>query len=198
MTAKPGDLFDRPMMASLFGRTRAEPMEHVGGDLFDQEAAFVRHWEEIKQTRVQTERGRLQAPAPHHRVKAWREYRKSVRSPQQDAECWHSRANYRKSDRVKRGYVQDAGTWFGRWREWLDDAPQTSRDAAPTSSELYEFHRERVETFLAGVGDPDRSVSARAAFNEWAGALGDGAIFADGACGSARDFWDRWKELASQ
>lgn len=28
--------------------------------------------------------------------------------------------NYLASDRVRRGFIQDGATWFGRWRDWVD------------------------------------------------------------------------------
>jgi hypothetical protein len=33
--------------------------------------------------------------------------------------------NYLQSERVKKGYIQNASTWFNNWRDWIDttDAP---------------------------------------------------------------------------
>jgi hypothetical protein len=29
-------------------------------------------------------------------------------------------ANYKASDRVRRGFVQNGSTWFNNWRDWID------------------------------------------------------------------------------
>jgi len=76
--------------------------------------------------------------------------------------------------------------------------PEPEEDEATRRARAAAFHAPRVAGFIAEHGDPDRSVSVRALFNEWAGSRGAGGVFAALGCSPARDFWDQWKELAAE
>jgi hypothetical protein len=173
-----------------------------GQDVFDQVISFSNIWERIKQTWITTEQGRKRVPEPHHRQHAWLKYRQTVKSFRDEARLLLALGRYQVSDRVKRGFVQDAGTWFGSWQEWEPSEPAKAVASADSEAQrrrdAYAFHSVSVAAFILEFGDPARSVSARDAFNDWAKAGGEGNIFSEGTCSPAHDFWDRWLELAAE
>jgi len=93
------------------------------------------------------------------------------------------------SDKVLEAAAK-VGTSSGRTTE-------PEEDEATRKAKVVAFHAPRVAEFVAEHGNPDRSVSVRAIFNEWAGSHGDGGVFAAIRCSPAHDFWDQWKELVA-
>lgn len=187
--------------ADLFDRKRTATFEQTRAAVFDQASAFENLWQNIRQTKVATAKGRKCAPEPHHKQTAYRHYRRKVRSFADDTRCLAALGEYRTSDRVKAGYVQDAGTFLNQFEEWIPEAQEATMgevDEETRKREAAEFHRPRVEQFIAEHGDPSRSASARALFNEWAGSAGDGGIFAAWKCSPTHDFWDMWRELVGE
>lgn len=79
-------------------------------------------------------------PEPVGKKDAQRHYLASVLSPADAADCLTALENYRGSDRVKNGYVQNASTWFNNWRDWIDrrSAPVNRFQAAPMPSGVSE------------------------------------------------------------
>lgn len=112
------------MTADLFDRKRTAPSEQLRSSAFDQASAFENLWQNIRQTKVATAKGRSCAPEPHHKQTAYRHYRRKVRSFADDSRCLAALGAYRSSDRVKAGYIQDAGTFFNQFEEWEPDGAQ--------------------------------------------------------------------------
>ena len=115
---------DDPAYVSLFGRTPLPPA-------FDAEAWFDDLWEEILRTRI---------PVPVHRKEALRHVKASVRTQADADACRGAIASYARSERVRRGFVKDAHTFFNNWPDFINfrdpaprliDEPPTDRDGAP-------------------------------------------------------------------
>jgi hypothetical protein len=58
-------------------------------------------------------------PEPVGKKAARNHFLASVHSPRDLADLRVALANYRAADRVKRGFVQNASTWFNNWRDWI-------------------------------------------------------------------------------
>lgn len=65
-------------------------------------------------------------PEPVGKKDAQRHYLASVASPVDAADCLVALENYRRSERVQKGFVQNASTWFNNWRDWLSVKPAQS------------------------------------------------------------------------
>jgi hypothetical protein len=60
-------------------------------------------------------------PKPVRKAIAFKHFKASVKTPADLADLRKALRNYRVSDRVtRRGFVQDASTWFNNWRDWVD------------------------------------------------------------------------------
>lgn len=47
-------------------------------------------------------------------------FRSSVKTEEDWENINNALTNYIKSDRVKRGFIQNGQTWFNNWRDWVD------------------------------------------------------------------------------
>lgn len=88
--------------------------------LFNQETAFGEIWADILAARV---------PDPKHKALARRYFFGSVGSAELLSSLRKAIANYRESDRVAKGFVQDASTFMHDWQQWVDRNPVTKRAA---------------------------------------------------------------------
>jgi hypothetical protein len=76
---------------------------------FDQEQAFGEIWADFLTARV---------PDPKHKALARRYFGASVKSPESLSSLRKAIANYRDSERVAKGFVQDASTFLHDWQTW--------------------------------------------------------------------------------
>lgn len=64
-------------------------------------------------------------PKPIGRKAALRHFLVTVKTPEDVAAIRRALANYKSSDRVRRGYVQNGATWFNNWRDWENYVEKT-------------------------------------------------------------------------
>lgn len=65
-------------------------------------------------------------PSKVGKKQAERHFRISVKNEKDWGDIQKALDNYLKSDRVKRGYIQNGSTWFNDWQSWIDCNPITS------------------------------------------------------------------------
>jgi hypothetical protein len=61
-----------------------------------------------------------QYPSKTGRKAAERHFQASVKTTEDVEQIKRALANYLKSDRVMRGFVQNGSTWFNNWRDWIN------------------------------------------------------------------------------
>lgn len=107
-------------------------------DSFDQEQVFSEIWRETIA---------LQVPKPLHKATALRHFAASVKSQADADSLRRALTNYRASRRVSSGFVQDAGTFFKNWGDWVD---YTEKETARVAVGMTEAEWDN----LHGYADP--------------------------------------------
>lgn len=51
---------------------------------------------------------------------AYRHFKASVKTEQDKLDIVTALNNYKKSDRVNRGFIKDGSSWFNNWQDWID------------------------------------------------------------------------------
>lgn len=140
---------------------------------FSPDAAFDTIWAECIASR---------APAPFHRKMAKFRYLMTVRNEDDAERCAQAQRNYARAERVRRGYIQDASTWFDDWESWVDVTPSRhDPDGLSLAADNTELRRldEIREAANAHAHDPewadyiawlapDRAIRAdRLTYEEW-------------------------------
>ena len=124
-------------------------------------------------------------PVPAHKKSALRHFVATVKTPEAYAACLAARENYKASDRVRRGFVQDAHTWFNDWQSWMVGRNTSTHERS--QGERISMHAPFVRAVLMEAGDPDTSAVAREEFNIRLASTID-----------APDPWARWKEVCAE
>lgn len=153
--------------------------------LFDVEKVFSLVWAEISAVKV---------PKPVRKSLSRRHFAASVASVEDVELLAKAVTNYRASERVKRGYVQDASTFFNNWREWIDDP-----DAVPASvidhpgaaiDALREWARDRKAALRQSVWPYQDSRDDFEAWLTWLNSRGGTLTDDDGTLNTV----ERWRE----
>lgn len=63
-------------------------------------------------------------PNRQGRKAAMRHYNATVKTPDDAANIETALENYLKSEKVKRGFVQNGSTWFNDWQSWIKPTPE--------------------------------------------------------------------------
>jgi hypothetical protein len=66
---------------------------------------------------------------------AARSFHASVRSAEAASQIKQALENYKASERVKDGFIQNASTWFANWSDWIDMKPQRTKTMAEILAE---------------------------------------------------------------
>lgn len=59
-------------------------------------------------------------PKPVGKKDALRHYQATVKTEEDAAAIIKALENYKRSERVLKGFVQNGSTWFNQWRDWVD------------------------------------------------------------------------------
>jgi uncharacterized protein YdaU (DUF1376 family) len=94
-------------LSNSSSQSQVEGLEEAGE--FNAREAFDRFWAECLKRRT---------PKPVHKPMAEKRFRKTVRGAEDFERLLRARDRYGQSERVRRGFVQDASTWLGDWESW--------------------------------------------------------------------------------
>lgn len=78
-------------------------------------------------------------PKPIGRKEAFRHFRSSVVSDKDKEDIKAALENYKKSDTVAKGFIQNGSTWFNNWKDWVamphpaDGIPESLRQYVKTN-----------------------------------------------------------------
>lgn len=117
---------------------------------FDQEESFSQVWADIISVKI---------PKPVRKALAEKHYRASVKDAATHQRLLVGLRFYRESERVSRGFIQDASSWFNNWQEW-ESNPDPIKSAVPVKG-LY------TEPTKGVTGDEIRSLEWELAQPEW-------------------------------
>ena len=93
-------------------------------------------WQHQRFAELWAELLKIKAPRPVHKRQAMRTFGKTITTSEHFDAMLMALRNYRKSKRVKDGYVQDASTWLNDWEQWIE-TPEDSSDTLGMSRELW-------------------------------------------------------------
>lgn len=185
--------FDMPKPLSSF--TRASGVsDSSASSLINQELEFEALWRDILSAKV---------PMPVHKSLAHKRFFSSVVTPEDMSRLNLALANYRRSERVARNFVQDASTWLGNWRDWIEalpppPAPRLGPDGLAIATPDAEYVAAEAAASLAAaavvMSEIDDPSSPTSKFNTYTWPEMDEAVLSE--AGDTR--WEKWVSFCAK
>jgi len=94
-------------------------------------------------------------PKKHGKGAAERHFRATVKAGIDLLAINTALDNYLRCDRVKSGFPKDGSTWFNEWREWIDQAPDISREEEQGIADVFSWY---FDNFMAEILDNETAV----------------------------------------
>lgn len=96
----------------------------------------------------------LKYPSKVGRREAERHFEVSVKTQEDFVAIQTALENYLKSERVKKGFVQNGSTWFNNWKDWVNykEPPQEKDKADAYRQELEKKEEEKLERWKRESG----------------------------------------------
>ncbi len=92
-------------------------------------------------------------PSRVGRKPALKRFRATVKTQEDLAAIQRALENYKASERVQRGVVQNGSTWFNQWEDWKESPTSPAATAEPQTWFALNSQKVRDFAFLHGTGD---------------------------------------------